>query len=50
MTYICVRCGKSIELDEARGSSKHPYCKKCFKRVWGSEGEYFKWLDKSHSK
>ena len=46
---ICVECGKSIEAREVRGSIKHPYCAKCFEKVWHNDYEaYFVWLAETH--
>jgi len=42
MKLICVECGKIIKFKETKGSMKHPYCKKCFKKVWNNdEDKYF---------
>lgn len=45
--WICVRCGK---LNATEGSFKHPYCKRCFKKVWDNNDiAYLKWLTLTHS-
>jgi hypothetical protein len=45
MKSKCVECRK----DADAGSFKHPYCKKCFKKVWkGDYDKYFKWLREKH--
>lgn len=43
----CVNCGKTT--DNAKGSFKHPYCKKCFRIVWNNSSEkYMIWLQATH--
>ena len=45
--YKCVNCGNVILKIE--GSIKHPYCKKCFKKVWNNDyTKYNEWLDNKH--
>lgn len=39
--YICVKCGTHINGIE--GSLKHPYCKKCFKKIFNNN--YDKYFD-----
>ena len=42
---ICVKCGN----EAIKGSMKHPYCKKCFKKVWNNKyNKYFEWLKKTY--
>lgn len=44
--FMCVKCGES---NATKGSMKHPYCKKCFKKVWNNDYDaYAKWLAKTH--
>jgi len=46
---ICVNCGKATKIENAEGSHKHPFCKKCFKKVWKNDyDKYTKWLAKTH--
>ena len=46
MTFICVECGKKATV----GSVKHPYCQKCFTKVWKNDyKKFYKWLKKTHS-
>lgn len=33
---ICVSCGKEPSSDDVKGSLKHPYCKKCFKKIFNN--------------
>jgi NAD-dependent SIR2 family protein deacetylase len=41
----CVNCGK----EAMKGSMKHPYCKKCFKKIWDNDyDKYNEWLLKTH--
>lgn len=49
MTLVCVECGKIIDDKDIKGSMKHPYCKKCFKKVWNNDyNVYFRFLEKTH--
>lgn len=49
MKMMCAKCGKGIWGKGARGSMKHPYCKKCFKEVWkNDEMAYLMWLGETH--
>jgi len=42
---ICVECGRAA----TKGSQKHPYCKKCFLKVWNNDYDaYFEWLKRTH--
>ena len=41
----CVRCGSLA----TEGSLRHPYCKECFRIVWGGDNvAYFEWLEMGH--
>jgi len=41
--WICVECRKIVT--NPKGSMKHPYCKKCFKKVWNNNyNKYGNWL------
>lgn len=43
--FICVKC----KADATEGSMKHPYCKRCFKKVWDNDFQkYLKWLSRTH--
>jgi len=45
---ICVKCGKEPTAKEARGSMRHPYCKKCFEEDFKSNQDYFNYLEATH--
>jgi len=46
---MCVECGKTIKGKDMEGSMKHPYCKKCFKKVWNNDyDKYLEWLACCH--
>ena len=46
MWYICVECEKTVRDKNVRGFMEHPYCKKCFKKVWNNDyDEYSRFLD-----
>ena len=45
---ICVECGEYVMSDKASGSLKHPYCEKCYSRVWKNDEEYSKFLSETH--
>lgn len=49
MKIICVKCGELVQSKNAKGSVKHPYCKKCFKKVGDNDyNKYKEWLCKTH--
>ena len=39
--FRCVRCGKVILSSQTKGSIQHPYCKKCFKKVWNNDDKKY---------
>ena len=42
---ICVDCGKKA----SKGSCKHPYCVKCFKKKFNNDyNEYLVWMQNNH--
>lgn len=38
ITLMCVECGKQA----TEGSMNHPYCEKCFQKVF--KGDYYKYI------
>jgi DNA-directed RNA polymerase subunit RPC12/RpoP len=49
MKAVCVECGKLIDEKRIKGSIKHPYCSKCFKKIWKNDYQgYMEWLAKTH--
>jgi len=45
MGYICVECGKIVDFKDVEGSMRHPYCKKCFKKVFNDDyNKYHRFL------
>jgi len=45
VTCACVACGKQA----TRGSLKHPYCERCFKKVFkGNHNAYMAFLEATH--
>ncbi len=49
MTYICAGCGKDVKHKDVKGSIKHPYCKKCYKKYFDDNDEsYNKFVGATH--
>lgn len=45
---ICCGCGKTVRVKDAKGSMKHPYCKKCYKKRFKNDEEYIRFLKRTH--
>jgi hypothetical protein len=41
---MCVDCGGNA----TKGSMKHPYCEKCFKKKFRDDKAYVMWMEKYH--
>lgn len=51
MLLICVECGEEIKDKDAEGSMRHPYCKRCFKKVFDNDyDKYWRFLEDTHFK
>jgi len=49
MSIICVECRKITKIKDTRGCYIHPYCKKCFKKVWNNDYDaYGRFLKKTY--
>jgi len=44
---VCVQCNR---VNATEGSMQHPYCKKCFKKIWNNDyDKYLFWLATEHN-
>lgn len=47
--FRCVECGACGQ-NVTEGSMRHPYCKKCFKKVFNNDyDKYFAFLEFNHN-
>lgn len=47
--FVCVNCKETITT-RPKGSMKHPYCEKCFEKVWNNNNsKYFAFLERRHT-
>jgi len=46
---ICAGCGKSVDSKMAKGSLKHPICKKCYMEKFDNNfSKYFDYVQRTH--
>lgn len=47
----CIECGETIIRLDAKGSEEHPYCARCFEKVWRNDyHDFIKWENKEKNR
>lgn len=47
---ICCECRKDTKYENLKGSFKHPFCKKCYKKLFNDEPiKYLEFLQETHA-